>query len=86
MKPGEAVRSVVLEVASPYPHPAAAATDRDRLPPVVRQYVDRVLLRRELPARQVRIEQAGRMWFKPGGRAMRFAATEHFACDQVAFR
>ena len=26
------------------------------------------------------------MWFKPGGRAMLFTATERFACDQVAFR
>jgi hypothetical protein len=77
-------------MASSYPQPinrpAPAANDGDRLPPVVRQYMDRVLLPGELPARQIRIEQAGRMWFKPGGRSLRFSATEHFACDQVGFR
>lgn len=35
--------------------------------------------------RQVRIAQEGEMWLKPGGRAMRFAATQSFATERVAF-
>ena len=35
--------------------------------------------------RQVRIMQKGEMWLKPGGRATRFAATQSFAIERVAF-
>src|ERR1700739_4255191 len=89
MTPGGAPRSVGVVMASPYPHPIGrpeTAGDEDRLPPLVGQYMNRMLLPPEPPARQILVEQAGRMWVKPGGRAMRFTATEHFACDQVAFR
>jgi Family of unknown function (DUF6544) len=64
----------------------AQQRDDDGLPALVRQYVDRVLPGGSGLARQIRVEQAGRIWSKPGGRAMRFTAIERFACDRVAFR
>jgi hypothetical protein len=64
----------------------AGAAVHDGLPALVRQYLERALPDGVTPARQIKIEQAGRMWSKPGGRAMRFTAIERFACDRVAFR
>jgi hypothetical protein len=55
------------------------------LPELVRRYADAVLLEAPGGARTIRVEQAGEMWLRPGGRARRFRATEEFAIDRVAF-
>jgi hypothetical protein len=54
------------------------------LPVVVARYLERAIGDDGTIPRQVRIDQEGRMWQKPGGRAMRFTATERFAVDRVA--
>jgi hypothetical protein len=55
------------------------------LPSLLRRYVERSLPADRPVPRQVRITQEGEMWQKPGGRAMRFNATQHFAVERVAF-
>lgn len=60
--------------------PAARA-----LPEAVRAYLERCLPDRAPAPRQVRLTQIGEMWQKPGGRALRFTASERFAVDRVAF-
>jgi len=51
----------------------------------VQRYVDRALAPGSRVPSCVRITQAGEMWLKPGGRALRFEAVEEFAVDEVAF-
>ena len=53
------------------------------LPALVARYVERAQATGS-PER-VRITQEGRMWMKPDGRALRFAATEHFDVSRVGF-
>ena len=55
------------------------------LPVVVQRHLERALPRDPATPRQVRIMQEGEMWQKPGGRAMRFTASQRFAVDRVAF-
>jgi hypothetical protein len=50
----------------------------------MRRHVERALPGRGVP-RQVRITQRGEMWLKPGGRGMRFLASQSFAIERVAF-
>jgi hypothetical protein len=59
--------------------------DRPELPALVRRYLARALPLGEKVPRQIRVEQVGEMWQKPGGRALRFRAVEEFAVEQVAF-
>lgn len=54
------------------------------LPSVVRAAAARAEITGSAP-RQVRVKQEGQMWLKPGGRGLRFRATEAFAVDRVAF-
>ena len=51
----------------------------------MQRYVDRALAPGSRVPSCVRITQAGEMWLKPGGRALRFEAVEEFAVDEVAF-
>ena len=60
-------------------------TTPDRLPKLVRSYLERVLPKGANVPAQLRITQRGKMHMKPGGRATRFTATERFAVDRVAF-
>ena len=55
------------------------------LPELVRGHLARSLPPSENACENVRVQQAGEMWKKPGARAMRFEATEDFAVDRVAF-
>jgi hypothetical protein len=56
------------------------------LPVLVEEYVDRALgERRDGAVRGVRLHQIGEMWLKPGGRSLRFTATEELAVERVAF-
>ena len=57
----------------------------ERLPALVRRYLDRAGLPDGDVPRQVRLAQRGEMWQKPGGRAMRFEAVEELAVEKVAF-
>jgi hypothetical protein len=59
-------------------------TETAQLPTAVRRHVERALSGRTAP-QQVRITQRGEMWLKPGGRGMRFLATQSFAIKRVAF-
>jgi hypothetical protein len=54
------------------------------LPEIVRGHVERALPT-GVSGRQVRIAQLGDMWLKPGGRAMRFEATQSIAAERVGF-
>lgn len=58
---------------------------RDDLPVLVAGYLERALPGGPGPVAQVRVGQLGEMWQKPGGRALRFEATETFLTDRVAF-
>lgn len=63
----------------------AAASPRVELPELARRYLERALpVHGPLPQR-VRVTQEGQMRQKPGGRAMRFTATQEFAVDRVSF-
>jgi hypothetical protein len=53
-------------------------------PALVARYLERALVGEAVPE-VVRIEQEGRMWMKPGGRALRFKAVEEFDVRRVAF-
>jgi hypothetical protein len=64
-----------------YSIPGASSVE---VPALVRRYLDRALAPGAAPSR-VRVTQAGEMWLKPGGRALRFEAVEEFAVDEVAF-
>jgi hypothetical protein len=55
------------------------------VPALVQRYVRRVLALGARVPSCVRVTQAGEMWLKPGGRALRFEAVEVFAVDEVAF-
>jgi hypothetical protein len=57
----------------------------DRLPTLVRRYLDRVLPSGVPSVKQVLVTQTGEMFKRPGARAMRFSAIERFAVDRVAF-
>ena len=57
----------------------------ERLPRLVRDYLARSMPTEAAAPASVRVRQTGRMWRKPGGRAMPFRATEDFAVDRVAF-
>jgi hypothetical protein len=52
---------------------------------LVQRYVERALPGDRYAPRQVRITQEGEMRQKPGGRALRFTASQRFAVDRVAF-
>src|SRR5579884_635194 len=54
------------------------------LPEVARRHLERARAT-TAAGQQVRITQHGQMWLKPGGRAMRFEATQSFAVRRVAF-
>jgi len=54
------------------------------LPEVICRHVERALPP-GASGREVRITQRGEMWLKPGGRAMRFQATQSFAVERVGF-
>jgi Family of unknown function (DUF6544) len=54
-------------------------------PPLVRRYLERVLLPGGRVPRIVRITQAGEMVRKPGGHPLPFTAVEEFAVQEVAF-
>jgi hypothetical protein len=60
------------------------AVERD-LPVLVRRHVGRAVPPGAPAPQQVRVTQTGEMFKRPGARAMRFTATEHFAVDRVAF-
>jgi hypothetical protein len=51
----------------------------------VQRYVERALPGGRDAPKQVRITQEGEMRQKPGGRALRFTASQRFAVDRVAF-
>jgi hypothetical protein len=53
--------------------------------PLVAGYVATALAAAEVAARQVRVTETGEMFNRPGGRPMRFTATERFAVDRMAF-
>ena len=55
------------------------------LPEPVRRHLERALPRDRATPKQVRITQEGEVWRKPGGRALRFTASQRFAVDRVAF-
>lgn len=55
------------------------------LPELVRSYLARALPAEGRVPAIVRVRQTGKMWKKPGGRPLRFQATEDFAVDRVAF-
>jgi hypothetical protein len=55
------------------------------VPQLVAAYLERALAGDRPAVRQVRIEQEGQMWSKPGAGPHRFKATEHLAADRVAF-
>lgn len=62
------------------------ATRAQTAPPaLVRAYLERALPDRTAEPLQVRIGQEGLMWLEPGGRALRFTATQRFAVDTIAF-
>lgn len=56
----------------------------DSLPPLVREFAARSAPAAPAQSR-VRITQRGEMWLRPGGRGMRFTATQELAGDRVAF-
>ena len=53
-------------------------------PELVRSYLERALSGAPTP-RRVQITQEGRMRQKPGGRELRFTATERFDVERVGF-
>jgi hypothetical protein len=53
------------------------------LPRLVAHYLDRA--QASGSPERIQIEQEGRMWMKPGGRALRFRAVEEFEVRRVAF-
>ena len=55
------------------------------LPELVRRYAEAVLHDSAQPVKRVKLTQNGEMILKPGGRPLRFQATEEFAADSVAF-
>lgn len=55
------------------------------LPAPIRRYVERAITADTPIPRRVRITQRGEMWSKPGGRAMRFTATQLLDVDRIAF-
>jgi hypothetical protein len=55
------------------------------LPSLVTRYLERALPHGEGSFDEVLVKQIGEMWLKPGGRAMRFLATETFSVGEVAF-
>ena len=63
---------------------AVTAAEVD-LPDLVQRHLERSLPHHRAIPKQVRITQVGQMWQKPGGRAMRFSAVQHFAVERVAF-
>jgi hypothetical protein len=65
--------------------PLIGAEGRSALPELVRRHLERALPRDRAAPKQVRITQEGEMRQKPGGRALRFTASQRFAVDRVAF-
>jgi hypothetical protein len=61
------------------------ADGRTVLPELVQRHVERALPGDRAAPKQVRITQEGEMRQKPGGRALRFTASQRFAVDRVAF-
>jgi hypothetical protein len=55
------------------------------LPPLVRAYADRSAPDTIPLPGQVELTQEGTMWTKPGGRALRFTATQHSCVPDAAF-
>ncbi len=55
------------------------------VPSLVERYLERALPAGSAPARRIRIEQTGEMRLKPGGRWLRFTASETFETEHVAF-
>jgi hypothetical protein len=55
------------------------------LPELVRRYAEAALHDSTSPVRAVRLTQTGEMILKPGGRRLRFDATEELAADSVEF-
>lgn len=70
-------------------HPVFAVpsmlVDNAHLPELVRSYLARSLPPGGANPAVVRVQQTGKMWKKPGARAMPFRATEDFVVDGVAF-
>lgn len=64
---------------------AGASGEGAQLPELVRRYLARTLPTGEQVPAAVRVQQSGKMWQRPGGRATSFRATEDFAVDRVAF-
>ncbi|MGI9658892.1 MAG: DUF6544 family protein [Gaiellaceae bacterium] len=63
----------------------ANAEPLSRQPGLVRDYLERSIIRGSDLARSVQLEQTGQMWQKPGGRGMSFTATEALQIGTVAF-
>jgi len=55
-------------------------------PGAVRRAAERALPPGGPVPRRVRLAQVGQMWRRPGGRPMRFTATQELAVEEVAFR
>jgi hypothetical protein len=55
------------------------------LPELVRRYAEAVLDDAARPVKRMKLTQTGEMHLKPGGRTLRFDATEEFAADSVEF-
>ena len=55
------------------------------LPALVQRYLERTLPPDAVAPQQLRITQTGEMFMTPGGRAMRFTASERIAADHVGF-
>jgi hypothetical protein len=56
------------------------------LPDPIRRHLERNVPSSVRPPVGVRIAQEGELWLKPGGRRLRFRATEELATAEVAFR
>lgn len=65
--------------------PTPTPDSSDRLPRLVREYLDRAVGAVDRVPRQVRITQQGMMRMKPEGRWMPFTATEDFQVATVGF-
>lgn len=76
---------LTAKMADPPKGPSITAASEVKLPQLVRGYLEHVLPRGHVLPRQVRITQKGQMRQKPGGRAMRFTAVQHFAVERIAF-
>jgi hypothetical protein len=55
------------------------------LPELVRGHLERALPGETTAPRRVRLTQRGEMWERPGGRALRFTATESLSVERVEF-